>query len=412
MAVSYVRLIGFLDLFPGTAPNDKTFYAAAAGKDFIQKLCCHLLGHLRHGGLPDVDTFLELAFTDVGYDHRRSPSYNALKAAYDKLQRSNRTTRFHIISIEALLSLFIWTETEKGLNAQGTANGMVAMLRLIELLLLFNDDVLKNYQTAYESSQQGSQELQYHRLSLATAFPQHDLVNSDYAQLIFTQAYKLAKLLTFLEADDFKPLSEALLQHYECATKEEYLKAIGGAIFTPLKGNKAGVDTLQVGDWPNGTGAQFLSKLSVDTATLPTDQNDYKQLRETPLQDLQNGEYRVIYDLFLIKKAYNSLIFKLSELAKQIGMTKDFLGEIRRRFSEGVLLYDVLGECLTGQTDILMSGENIPLEREPDTYARSKKRVMLFESKDFYLTAKEKLSYDFDKIVAGLQKDGRLLKAV
>ena len=52
------------------------------------------------------------------------------------------------------------------------------------------------------------------------------------------------------------------------------------------------------------------------------------------------------------------------------------------------------------------------LEREPDFYAEEYGDVLLFESKDFFMPGKSKLSYDFPKIEGELMKEGRLKKAV
>jgi hypothetical protein len=58
---------------------------------------------------------------------------------------------------------------------------------------------------------------------------------------------------------------------------------------------------------------------------------------------------------------------------------------------------------------ILITGENFKnLEREPDFYFRDENVIILFESKDFFMSGKSKLSYDFDMIEGELMKEGRL----
>lgn len=161
----------------------------------------------------------------------------------------------------------------------------------------------------------------------------------------------------------------------------------------------------------------FLEKLAVNwDESTGSDQNDYLPLRSNPLQKLKRGEYRVIYDSFLIKKMYNGLIFILSGLVRRDGtlFQGDLLGELRRRFSENTLLYIVMqriyGErdykCITGE-----EFQKAELKREPDYFLRLKNDIFLFESKDFYIKGETKLSYNFSLIEPALKKD-RLEKAV
>jgi hypothetical protein len=68
--------------------------------------------------------------------------------------------------------------------------------------------------------------------------------------------------------------------------------------------------------------------------------------RDKPFQKIGDTEFRVVFDLFLIKKLYNGIIFKLSSY------DKDFLGNIRSDFSEGVLVYDTLSSILPAEKAI------------------------------------------------------------
>lgn len=156
--------------------------------------------------------------------------------------------------------------------------------------------------------------------------------------------------------------------------------------------------------------AHILDKLAIDEAeTSAIEQDDYLQLRNKPFQKLTSDEYRIIFELFLIKKIYNGLIFKLSSY------DKNFIGNIRDDFSEGILVYETLNFILGNWAHKLITGnefKNAGLKREPDFYSRRDNLIMLFESKDFFMRGEYKLSYDFNIIEGELMKDGRLKKAV
>jgi hypothetical protein len=161
----------------------------------------------------------------------------------------------------------------------------------------------------------------------------------------------------------------------------------------------------------------FLDRLSLEATNVSLyEQNDYLNLRSNPLQKSGNGKYRVIFDLFLIKKAYNGMYFELTNLSQK---NKDlfkgnFAGIFRSEFSEGVLVYEVLNKMFEHIPSTRITGNEykaVGLEREPDYYLRIKNKIFLFESKDFFIKGSIKLSYDFNKIEAEL-KNSRLEKAV
>ena len=227
-------------------------------------------------------------------------------------------------------------------------------LPFLELILLFNEDVLKNYQKATDSIKQFGEHRKLQRLILAGSFSQSDLINIDYAQLFYTQVYKKAKLLTFLaNSEKYKGLLEKLLHEFGCIDKEEFLKAVGSAVVGGIKAKKPSWTVLTTKNSPDSKkGVLILENLALQENELNViDQDDYLSLRNKPFQKIADGEYRVIFELFLVKKLYNGLIFKLSTY------DKDFLGNIRTDFSEEVLLYDILHSIFNSEKLIKITGK-------------------------------------------------------
>jgi hypothetical protein len=411
--LSMARLLGFRDFWPNEKPKSKEFYAEKLGRDLIQQLCCFFLGYFRHKQPPPIQQLMAEWFTY--YDHRplNSPSYLEVIDKYKYIVRhSPQDQRHDIISIESLLNIFLWTLTADipdkvdNLDASST-------LRSFEFLLLFNNDVLDNYEKAAHSIDGMDDDRRVQRLIFTATFSQHDLVNIDYAQLFFTQIYKLAELLRFMDGHDrYKPLLSQLLTEFGCDSTSDFLKSVASAVFQPLNNRKPGWTVLQISenDENKAKSQRILDNLSLPLdAEVPDEQDDYRPLRNSPFQKISDTQYRVIFDLFLIKKLYNGTVFKLSRYDKA------FYSDIRSDFSEGVLVYDILKAVLPENNTVKLTGDQfkaVKLKREPDYYFKQENVIVLFESKDFFMTGEEKLSYDFNTIEGGLKKDGRLLKAV
>ncbi len=415
--ISMIRLLGYQDFFPGDNQDTKDACAMHIGREVIETFCCFFLGFFRHGAIPAPIRLLKIWFTFMDRSYLASPSYWQLVNQYIRIIETHPGEEHVILSEEALLNMFLWANSNNDIPAKLEHVDATIMLRLFQFNLIFNEDVLSNYQKAVDSSML-YEDKHMQRQLLATSFPQNDLVNVDYAQLIFAQLYKLVHLLKFLEeTKSYELLYKYFLNDFGCNSKEEFIKAIGGAVFLPFKGKVPGWTALVI-DKANDMqkSEDFLNKLTIEPDEVTIDQNDYLQLRNKPFQKLENGEYRVIFDLFLVKKLYNGLIFKLSDYSnKDETLIKGFLGKIRGEFSEEVLVYDTLSRTFKPTCAIIKTGSEFNaagLDREPDFFARKDNNILLFESKDIYMPGASKLSYDFATIEGELRKDGRLGKAV
>lgn len=406
------RLLGFRDFFPNEKPRSKEYYGNKVGKDLIQKTTPFFLSYFRGGGAPEIDALFREWFTFYDHKYFNSPSYILIETEYRRIKNHHQGEKHAILSVEALLNMFLWSQSEAKILESIDNLDVTSMLPFLELVLLFNDDVLTNYEkaTASISSYSGSRKLQ--QIILSGSFSQNDLVNIDYAQLLYTQVYKLAKILAYLETqEEYSTLLKKLLDEFSCESKEEYLKAICAAATIPFKSPIPSWNVLSLKNASEKVkSTHILDNIAVsDNSITQIDQDDYLQLRNKPFQKISDEEYRVIFELFLLKKIYNGVIFKLSSY------DKNFLGRIRNDFSEGVLLYETLKLVLSQPGSIMFTGEEFKsakLEREPDFYCRNENNILLFESKDFYMRGEYKLSYDFKIIEGELMKEGRLKKAV
>jgi hypothetical protein len=415
--MSMVRLLGFNDFFPNDAPKDKEFYAKYLGKDLIQKYCCFFLGYFRNRTIPPVEQLIAEWFTYYNHRYYQSPAYYAIEQEYRRIKTQHPGEKHALISVESLLDTFIWTLTanipeDVDLDASSS-------IRFFDLILAFNSDVLHRYAKVTESIKGMDDSRRIQRQIFAGSFSQSDLINVDYAQVYFCQIYKLAELLNFLATNKkYTPFLDLLLKEFDCANPGEFLKAVAAAVTLPLQGREPGWSVLRIRDDDESRAKSFriLENLSLSlNDEIQPDQDDYKPLRNRPFQRINEKEFRVIFDLFLIKKLYNGIIFKLSSY------DRDFLGNIRGDFSEGVLVYDTLNNILSAENSVKITGNQFKdqgLEVEPDYYYRKKEEIVLFESKDFFMKGESKLSYDFNVIENELKTNGRsdkpdrLMKAV
>jgi hypothetical protein len=411
-----LKLLGFRDFFR-SEPNSTLSYAVQVGKDDIQRLCCLMLTYCKKNHTPSVDDIIRMWFQYKGKSYTDSIAFRFVFNEYTRIVKSSGHNSYYLLCEESLLNLYIWTTKNQGIPDSIEQEDGSFMIPLFMLLLSFNDEVLANYDKADASSKVYPDRINMRRV-FAERFSQNDLVNIDYGKLVFTQTYKLMELLNFLEVNaKYQSLYQCFLNDFNCATKEEFFKALGGAVIIPLNPNKTGINSLILDNSKQVQESKlFLDKLAFEQGDVNLGPTDYKFLRDKPLQKLPD-EYRVVFDLFLIKKLYNGLVFKLSGYVNSDPtlFKGPLFGSIRDDFSEGVLLYNTMDAILNQPNAIKLKGNDFKaagIEREPDYYCRLDNDVMLLESKDFFMVAADKLSYDFDIITGGLKVEGRLGKAV
>lgn len=193
------RLLGFKDFFPGEEPGTIEDYAGKVGKADIQKLCCLLLTYCKNGAVPPVDNMIRMWFQYKGKSHLNSAAYHYVQEAYMKLVRTPGHNQYYILSEESLLNLYIWATENQNIPESIDHSDGAFMVPLFMLYLLFNEDVLANFDKGLQSAKRHPDKVLM-RMILAQRFPQNDLADIDYGKLVYTQTYKLMELLNYLEA--------------------------------------------------------------------------------------------------------------------------------------------------------------------------------------------------------------------
>ncbi len=413
------HLLGLKEFFPDEPLRAISDYVELLGQDLMQKTSAHFLSMFRNNAVPENEIMLQQFFTFNQLKHYDVPEYKMVISRYQVLEKIANGEKLALISVEPFLRMYMWLwqhpEIGKGQKEASPEN----MLAFFKLILIFNMKVAKDIRAAKNEASGYPDAVKYHRIQLAAAFPQSDFLNVDYMQLCITQFYKSIELLNFIEAEaDFGNLFTAFLKEYQCGSKEDYFKSISLAVVLPMQRTDTGWSVISVSTTDNyEKSCDFLEKIAVDwDESAVSDEDDYLPLRSNPLQKLKRGEYRVIYDSFLIKKVYNGLVFYLSGMVRKDKtlFKGDFLGKLRQRFSENILLYRVMNNIYDNRNFKQITGDEFRaagLEREPDFFLRQTNNVFLFESKDFYIKGSAKLSYNFGLVEPELKKN-RFDKAV
>lgn len=411
--LSLSQLLGSKDFYPNQQLSTKRHYAERIGSGKLKRFAALFLSPDKQRDDIPLEELVAQWFTfNDQHTYEKSPSFHAVIDELNRIRRFHEGEPLHLLSTEALLNLYLWLQANPDLPETVEEDAAVT-IHLFDLNLLFNDDVLANYEKATESAQRVNGDNYLQRLTLSTSFSQADLHNINYSQLFYTQFYKAVRLLDFLETTPkYQPLLQVFLAEFN-TTKVEYFKRLGLAIVLGTKGKNSWNVIVVPQNELYADDCAFLDKVSITPDyQVQDEQNDYLSLRARPIERIGEGEYFPLFSLFLIKKMYNGTIFLLSDLQKrQPDLLKgDFIGHIRGDFSEQVLLYDVLAGFNVGAGTVRFAGEELKaagLEREPDYYLRVGNTVVLHESKDFFMPGGTKLSYDFDQIELLLRTDGK-----
>jgi hypothetical protein len=401
--VTTQELIGFNDLFSGEQVQTKEYYGRLVGKEHLQNIACYFLSFYRSGMPSDRD------FLKEWFGHFDNAYYLRILANYNRIEET-RGYRIGIFSVESMLRLFTWSLTAPIPDKVVDAVTLDTQVNMLKLYFLFNNDLLVDYQRPADYLDGDGKGRPLADYILAMGFSQSDLINIDYAQLLYCQFYKAIYLLDFLGANQkYWPLLGTFLQAFRCDSVQSYIKAIGAVVFPSFKNKRHGWTILEIPDDENkGKNISFFEQLVIhDESVLEMD--DYLKLRNAPMQRISETQFRVIFDLFLVKKVYNGLYFKLRELLLLNGslFKEDFSGSFKVEFSEGTLVYHILNKIFSAQDHVRITGNEYKaagIQTEPDFYVRRGDNILLFESKDVYISGPIKLSYDFPRIEAELKK--------
>ena len=247
-------------------------------------------------------------------------------------------------------------------------------------------------------------ELKFPLLILTQTYRYADISFVNYAEVFSEQFVKAIFFFEFIESK-YPDVLAAFLEYYECATWKHYLKKIFPLVHGCIKNTENTVTEIIVEkDAQFEENIRFINKLSFVDEIDELKDYDFVTLRSKPFFRKSEDTYRVIYDLFVFEKIFNSIFFTLRSIPKLKGFNlKDIF---TFQFSEKILLYQILDRIFKHSV-IRYSGRELDekgIVAAPDYYVRNKKQIFIFESKDIVLNAEIKESSSFETYEKEIKK--------
>lgn len=402
MAIINNLILSFPDLFDEEG-KDEYEYLNELPSDDLKLSGAHLVNISKpKSPFYDIRFFLEKFFCEEN-NNLANEIYNKvveLRKTYPEVLILNPLTSLQV----AEYSLLQEVENNNELTNQDFEKN------LFKAYLKLNAHNIKDEQIK-ESLENYTGEDKLAALTILSTLAYYDLTNYNIYDIVLSQFVKAVYLFKFMsETDIFKPILEKFLTEHYCDSWAEYLQKLLPLVFTVVTKENKFTHTdhiVKAGDHYEDS-CKFIDTQIFDINDDFSRNLDFIALRGKPLYKFQGGKYRVVSDLFLAEKLYNSLYFSLSSINKGLPdehRIKDFRGTFCLQFTENYLFYATLKSIYSNKYKQL-SGEEIVrqygIDSEPDYYIRNGNKVFLFENKDVLLNAETKVSYDFKKVESAL----------
>lgn len=392
-SINVGKLLEFEVVFPNEEMKTPQEYLKGGSQKIILKVAAFFLGFKPHNSkYANNKELLGSIFSEPNRQFA-TDVYQHIKVSEDKGEVVS------IINAYSSLKLFeIFFEFG---DAEEIQTSEEFERNLFKAYLAINSSLTKLQLTAFNSSNRVDDILKPAAIFFSSQFPLGDKSSFDLSEIWATQIIKASYFFEFLETHPkAKVLLEKFLKRFEVANWQEYLKKLIPLTVTILTAEREAHTDITV---PFGesfdSDCAFLEKLVV---LEPGEfEEDFITLRTKPFYKIDNGRYRVIFNLFVVEKVFKGLYFILKEVNDKlsrdtrIAELKSFIGN---EFSEKFLFYKVIESIFIGRM-VKLSGsdfERLKIDGGPDYYIRSSNNIFLFESKDFLIKACKKQSFDYN----------------
>lgn len=181
---------------------------------------------------------------------------------------------------------------------------------LFKAYLVLNTEFTKKQKAAFTSTEELEDNLKLSMMMFCMEYPVSDKSNYDIREIWATQTIKSIYLFEFLETTPkTKGLLAAFLAHFNSPTWQEYLKNILPLTVSAIKNeNEAHTNIFVTPDEKFDEGCAFIEKLIVQE-NQELDNNDFLTVRSRPFYKINDGVYRIIFNLFVVKKIFKGVYF-------------------------------------------------------------------------------------------------------
>lgn len=385
-------LLEFEVAFPGELPLTPEEYLKGGSRAIILKFASFLLGSKSDNSkYKDIREVLRTMFGPENNDFANE-IYSRI--AFEKSGKS-----YTIINTYCSLKLFEYffakqEEAETQTHAEFERN-------LFKAYLILNSEFAKAQDVAISSTKELDEDIQMPMILFCGYYPISDKTNYDIYQIWVTQLLKAIYLFQYLEANPRTAiLLKSFLEYFNSPTWPFYLKRLLPLTIPAIKNDLEGhIDiTVTSGDSFEEKCA-FIEKLIVQDKD-ELEENDFLTIRAKPLYKIEEGVYRIIFNLFVVEKIFKGLYFLLRDVNDRLPKGQKipgWKGIYCYEFSEQTLVYRIM-DFIYPDKCIRFSGKELAdkkIDGAPDYYVRKGHNIMVFESKDFLIRADLKASFDY-----------------
>jgi hypothetical protein len=363
------------------------------GKIRIIELCTFLLSFNTSNSIyKEPDRLLSMWFSIENEDFKNEV-LNEISNYKSKVRTKD------IVIVNPISSLNLLEFAINNLADETTVSNENFEINIFKAYLLLNQKYNQRDKLVSESIPNDKRNLS--TLALTGQYQQYDLINYDLKDLTIAQFIKAYFLFDFMSSYDERTQSilTKFLEFYEVSSWKEYLKMYLPLVFAIISNNRETHIDIVI-----EKNADFQKSCSfIDKLIFPYENDiegyDYLGIREKPFVKLKDGEYRIIYSLFVIEKLFQGLYFAFNHINSSTKKSRisSFRGFYAYEYSEKYLVYKLLNLSFPNKF-IKLGGQKIKDKGfigEPDYYVRFKNKVFLFETKDVLINAKIKTSNDY-----------------
>jgi len=245
-------------------------------------------------------------------------------------------------------------------------------------------------------------------IMLNFSFPTQDITNFEFGEYAICQVIKFLLLFLFLEENEIgRELIKRFCVYFGIKNARDYILAVFPLIVAWTERERAGaVDIVIKHNGEYEKNIEFLKKLAL-TDYIKVEDLDYIKLREKPLIQLDETNFRVIHPLFIADKIYKGQFFLLKQLNDiEPKLITNFRSWYTTHFSEGFCFNELIKYAFPVFTGRFFDDElkAMGVIGPPDCYLRFDNDVLLLENKDIFIGAGIKGSYDFEQLIAEIKK--------
>ncbi|MDR6487212.1 hypothetical protein J2799_001697 [Chryseobacterium vietnamense] len=220
-----------------------------------------------------------------------------------------------------------------------------------------------------------------------------------FIKLIHATIYKVESLLEFLSQKSFQQIKSRFIESFGVDSKQAFIfhmKFLFGSLLI------AKINNQFIFAISNETSLSFLKNIA---ATDIIADEDFTELKKTPLYFLNGNSFSVVNFYFAVDLFYRSAKFRLKTIFEKSDIKIDnFLSYYGNEFSEKFLMKNLLDNIFSKKFYKKKTEYKAEEKNEPDYYVNYNNTVLLFENKDVLISKTVKAANDMESIESFLKE--------